>query len=79
MVATIVLAVTLAPCLFAVLRENLIDRIVAVQMGGTIATLAFVTFAIAVGRADYLDVAIVLAVLSFAGGIAYARLAERWL
>ena len=41
--------------------------------------LCLVRLAAGTGREPFFDLAIVSAVLSFAGGLAYARFLERWL
>jgi multicomponent Na+:H+ antiporter subunit F len=63
---------------FAV-RASPAEGLVALNLGGTIATLVLVLLAAGTGREPFFDLAIVSAVLSYAGGLVYARFLERWL
>jgi multisubunit Na+/H+ antiporter MnhF subunit len=47
-------------------------------MSGLIATLVFVCLAQGFERAIYLDLAVALALLSFAGGLVFVHFLERW-
>jgi multicomponent Na+:H+ antiporter subunit F len=60
-------------------RGTVMDRVVGLQLTGVLATLTAVVLALATGRTLVLDVALVLAVLTLIGGLAYARFLERWL
>ena len=60
-------------------RASPSDGLVALNLGGTIATLVLLLLAEATQRQPFFDLAVVSAVLSFAGGLAYARFLERWL
>jgi multicomponent Na+:H+ antiporter subunit F len=63
----------LAPCTLAVLRGGLLERLAAVEAMSAVATVVILTYAQAVGRTSYVDVALVLALLSFAGSLVFAR------
>ena len=78
-VATAVLLAGLAPLIVFSGRAEPPDGLVALNLGGTIATLVLMLFAEATRRQPFFDLAVVSAVLSFAGGLAYARFLERWL
>lgn len=77
--AATVLIAALAPLLVFSIRAAAEDGLVALNLGGTIATLVFLLLAEATERQPFFDLAVVSAVLSFAGGLAYARFLERWL
>lgn len=77
--ATVALSVALAACSIACFRGRLIDRLIGLQLAGAITTLVFITLAVAARRPLYLDVALVVALTVFVGGLVYARFAERWL
>jgi multicomponent Na+:H+ antiporter subunit F len=77
--AASVLIAGLAPLLLFSVRASPQDGLVALNLGGTIATLALLLLAEATQRQPFFDLAVVSAVLSFAGGLAYARFLERWL
>ncbi len=63
----------------SVCRGRAMDRVVGLQLIGVLATLTAIVLAVATGRSLVLDVALVLAVLTLIGGLAYARFLERWL
>jgi multicomponent Na+:H+ antiporter subunit F len=48
-------------------------------MAGTVDTLVLLLLAQAYDRAIYYDLALALALLSFAGGMVFARFLERWI
>lgn len=78
-VASAVLLSGLAPLILFSVRASPPDGLVALNLGGTIATLVLMLLAEATQRQPFFDLAIVSAVLSFVGGLAYARFLERWL
>ena len=69
----------LAPLIVFAVRASPADGLVALNVGGTSTTLVLLLFAEATERQPFFDLAVVTALLSFAGGIAYARFLERWL
>jgi multisubunit Na+/H+ antiporter MnhF subunit len=77
--AAAVLLAGLAPLILFSVRASAPDGLVALNFGGTIATLVLLLLAQATQRQPFFDLALVSAVLSFAGGLAYARFLERWL
>jgi multisubunit Na+/H+ antiporter MnhF subunit len=82
-VAATVLLVGLAPLIVFAVTASPQDGLVALNLGGTIATLILLLLLLllaeATQRQPFFDLALVSAVLSFAGGLAYARFLERWL
>ena len=56
-----------------------VDRLIGLELAGTVDTLVLLVLAQAYGRAIYLDLALALALLSFAGGLVFARFLERWI
>jgi multisubunit Na+/H+ antiporter MnhF subunit len=78
--ASFVLCAGLVPCALLALRaENPFDRLVALEMASTLVSLALVTLAEAMQRPLFLDLALTQALLSFGGGLVFARVLERWL
>jgi multicomponent Na+:H+ antiporter subunit F len=77
--AAAVLVAGMAPLLVFSVWASPEDGLVALNLGGTIATLVLLLLAQATQRQPFFDLALVSAVLSFAGGLAYARFLERWL
>lgn len=75
--AVAALAAVLAPCLVRTLFGDPADRLSGLILAGPSATLVLLLLAAGYGRPTYLDVALVLAVLSFAGSLVYARFIGR--
>jgi multicomponent Na+:H+ antiporter subunit F len=73
------LFVALVPSGLVVFRGDPLDRLVGLEMAGITLTLLFLTLAQAFGRAALQDVALALALMSFGGGLVFARFLERWL
>ena len=59
------------------LGPTLPDRVVAIDLIGVLIVCIVVTVAATTGQQAYLDVAIVIALVSFVGTVAYARYIER--
>lgn len=79
LITSLILLFTFIPATIATFRINALDRLIGMTLGGIIAALCLITIAVGTGRAIYVDVAFVVAFLSFAGGIAFSRYLERWL
>jgi multicomponent Na+:H+ antiporter subunit F len=77
-VAAIALLVGLVPCGVVCLRGEPTERLVGLEMAGTIDALVLLLLAVAYHRSIYLDLALALALLTFAGGLVFARFLERW-
>lgn len=65
-------------CLVGALRGAAADRLVALELAGVVSTLLLLVLAEAFGRGTYADLAVVLALASFPGGLVFARFLERW-
>lgn len=76
--ATILLVALVAPASVC-LRRALIDALVALELSGVVVTLVFALLAEGYHRQPFMDLAIVLALMTFIGSLAFARLLERWL
>lgn len=73
--AAAVLAIgAVAPSLATASRGAAAHRLAGLQLAGTVVTMLLVTVSLGVARPDYLIVPLVLALLSFAGTLVYARL-----
>jgi multicomponent Na+:H+ antiporter subunit F len=77
LVAALVLLVCLAPCLAGALRGSPFDRLVPLEVAGTISPLVLLMLSAGLERQPFADLALVLGVLAFAGSAAYARFMER--
>jgi multicomponent Na+:H+ antiporter subunit F len=73
------LLVLLLPAGLLTLRGDLTARVLAMQLGSTIATLALLLLAEAFRRNVYSDMAVVAAAVSFVGTLFYLRALESWL
>ena len=80
LVAATVLLVGLVPCGWVLLRGQLLDALVALQLTSTLATVVLVLLAEGFHRSSYFTVPLLLAALSFVGALVFVRfLGERWL
>lgn len=79
LLAALALLIGLAPCGLVCLRGTPMDRLVGLELAGTVNTLILLVLAEAYHQAIFFDLAVVLALLSFAGGLVFVRLLERWL
>lgn len=76
-VAAFAILVTLALALVrALLGPTIYDRIAAVNMFGTKTVLLIAVFALISGRSDFLDIALVYALINFIGVVAVLKLVE---
>ncbi|HWG46819.1 MAG TPA: monovalent cation/H+ antiporter complex subunit F [Gemmataceae bacterium] len=74
-----VLLAALIPCGIVAVRAKAMDRLVAVELAGTITTLILVALAQALGRPAVFDLALALALLSVPAALVFAHFLERWL
>ena len=75
--AAAILTAALIPCGWICVRRSFAEGLVAVQLAGTISALALLTLAEAERRQPFANLALVLAVLSFAGALVFLRFLER--
>jgi multicomponent Na+:H+ antiporter subunit F len=75
-IAAAVLIAALVPCGWLCLRRSFADGLVALQLAGILASLTVLLLAEGEGREPFADLALVLAVLSFAGTLLFARFLE---
>jgi multisubunit Na+/H+ antiporter MnhF subunit len=71
-----VLVAALVPLLWVCVRLPAPEGVVAVEAAGVDAVLALLLVAQGTGREPFADLALVLAVVSFVGAIAYLRFVE---
>lgn len=76
--ATFVMA-GIVPCAAVVARKGLAAGVAALQLAGTLATLATLLLAVGFNRPTVADIPMSLAVLSFGSSLLYAHFLERWL
>jgi multicomponent Na+:H+ antiporter subunit F len=75
-IAAAALIAALVPCGWLCLRRSFAEGLVALQLAGILASLTVLLLAEAEGREPFADLALVLAVLSFAGTLLFARFLE---
>jgi multisubunit Na+/H+ antiporter MnhF subunit len=78
LVAATILLAGLLPCIWVAMRGTLLSALAALELASTITTLALLTIAQGLRRDPFMDLALVSAVLSFAGALVFARFLERW-
>lgn len=78
LIAATALIFGLVPCGFVCFRGAPMERLVALEMAGTINTIILLLLAQGFGQPPFYDLALVLSLLSFAGGMVFARFMERW-
>lgn len=70
---------SLAPCALMCLRGSPERRLVGMEMAGVLVVLAMLLFAIGFGRPIFIDLPLTLAIMSFGGGLVFARFLEKHL
>jgi multicomponent Na+:H+ antiporter subunit F len=78
LIAATVLLLGLIPCAVVMLRGSAIEALVGLQMAGVLETVVLLLLAEGFHRPAFFDLALVLALLSLAGGLVFARMLERW-
>jgi multicomponent Na+:H+ antiporter subunit F len=79
LVAALALLAALVPCGLVCLRGDPVNRLVGLELAGTLDTLVLLLLAEGFGRPIYFDLALALALLTFASGLVFARFLERWI
>jgi multicomponent Na+:H+ antiporter subunit F len=75
--AIVLTAVGLPLCLVRVAIGSVLSRLVGMQLAGTVVSLVLLLIAVGEDRSSYLDLAIVLSLLSFAGSLVFLRFVQR--
>jgi multicomponent Na+:H+ antiporter subunit F len=78
LIATTVVLTGLLPCLWVAMRGTIVSALAALELASTITTLALVMIAQGLRRDPFMDLALVSAILSFAGALTFVRFLERW-
>jgi multicomponent Na+:H+ antiporter subunit F len=76
--AATVLLFGLGPCMIRCLRGTPEDAVVAMQTGNVVVVSVLVLLSVGFDRSVYVDVALMLVVLSFAGCMVFVRSLEGW-
>ncbi len=75
----VVVCAALVPCADMCLRGSPERRLVGLEMTSVIITLALVLFTVGMGRIPFIDLPLALAIMSFGGGLVFARFLEKHL
>ena len=78
LIAATALLVGLIPCGIVCFRGAPMERLVALELAGTLNALTLLLLAQGFDQPPFYDLALVLSLLSFAGGLVFARFLERW-
>ena len=78
LIAATILLLGLVPCGIVCFTGAPMERLVALEMAGTINTITLLLLAQGFDQPPFYDLALVLSLLSFAGGMVFARFMERW-
>lgn len=70
---------TLIPCADMCLRGTPERRLVGMEMASLLITIAMVLFTEGFGRSIFIDIPLTLAIMSFGGGLVFARFLEKHL
>jgi multisubunit Na+/H+ antiporter MnhF subunit len=75
--AIVLTGVGLPLCLARSAAGSVLSRLVGMQLAGTVVCLVLLLVADGTGRSSYFDLALVLALLSFAGSLVFLRFVQR--
>ena len=76
-IAAAVLGAAIVPCLGVCLLTDAMQALVALELAGTLTVSALVLLAEGFHRQPFIDLALLLALLSVLGAMAFARLMEK--
>lgn len=79
LIAGMAVAAALVPCADMCLRGSPERRLVGFEMASLLLTIAMVLFTVGLARTPYIDLPLALAILSFGGGLVFARFLEKHL
>ena len=79
LLATVILVAALVPCGLVCALRSATDGLVALELAGVIDTTALVLLSEGFHRQPFVDLAVVAAMVTFAGSLVFARILERWL
>ena len=68
----------LLPCAAAAMRGSPMERLLGLQLGSVVTSLALLALSEGFDRSIYFDLALVFAALSFVGMLVMLRFLERW-
>ncbi|MDQ3752677.1 MAG: monovalent cation/H+ antiporter complex subunit F [Actinomycetota bacterium] len=78
LIAATVLLLGLIPCGLVCFKGAPMQRLVALEMAGSLDVMVLLLLAQGFDQPPFYDLALVLALLSFSGGLVFVRFLERW-
>ena len=78
LLAAAILLLGIVPCGIVCLRRSPVEALVGLEAATVVLVLVLLALAVGFDRSFFVDVALVMVVLSFAGGMVFARFMERW-
>jgi multisubunit Na+/H+ antiporter MnhF subunit len=78
LIAATVMLFGLGPCLWVAMRGSRVSALIALELASTLTTLTLLLIAQGLRRDPFADLALVSALLSFAGSLTFVRFLERW-
>jgi multisubunit Na+/H+ antiporter MnhF subunit len=75
--AIVLTAVGMPLCLARTATGSVLSRLIGLQLCGSVVVLILLLVADGLGRSTYVDLALVLALLSFAGSMVFLRFVQR--
>ena len=79
LITAIFFVACLIPCLIRCMRGTELDRLIGLETGAVIETQVLLLMSEAFHREPFYDLALALALLSFAGGLVFVHFLERWM
>ena len=73
LIAAAAVSATLIPCADMCLRGTPERRLVGLEMASLIVTIALVLYTVGFGRMPFMDLPLAMALMSFGGGLVFAR------
>jgi multicomponent Na+:H+ antiporter subunit F len=77
--AAVVMVVGFGAAVWTATRGDPLERVVATELSTNVTVVLLMLLTEGSHRSTYLDLALTLALLSFAGSLVYLRFLERWL
>ena len=79
LVAAIVMLAALVPTGIVIARGDLAEAVVGYEFGAAVAVVVLMLIPQALGRAAIFEMPVLLALLTYGGGLVFVRALERWL
>lgn len=76
-IAAVVLIAAMAPCIVLCARAGASHALAALELLASLTTTVLMLLSEGSGRQPFIDLAVILALVSLAGGLAFARMMER--